>query len=383
MVRNDNFKKSSIGSVTNPQSDHLRNLQNYPNGTSPIFERILVQNDYKIPQTDNQHCSINTQNQLFTQLERRNHSKQNPEKSSQNGINLENSQNNSSPQNDNINQELRQQYPLQRTPILNYAQNFHHVKDLYQHQKQQVKHQLPQNKTQLPPTETIRGNQAHIKISERIFPQEKEGRHPNLPWASHSLAPPWPPPSLPQVPRHPPPRPCSKRQSTQALTAEAAYKLPRQNVTYPTRPPVVSLTELVALIGQNSQQTAQQLHFEPQEQVRSDPARSQEPLQCNAPILRSILDSDIAIQHNSTRVSHIVEPGHINPGPFCIEKTGTPAPPSQRDATATLPISPTDPIMLNRSRPTTNPKRPTHDHKVLNQNFMNEMHHTSHHEHAI
>ena len=174
VVRNDNFKKSSIGSVTNPQSDHLRNLQNYPNGTGPIFERILVQNDYKIPQTDNQHCSINTQNQLFTQLERRNHSKQNPEKSSQNGINLENSQNNSSPQNDDINQELRQQYPLQRTPILNYAQNFHHVKDLYEHQKQQVKHQLPQNKTQLPPTETIRGNQAHIKISERIFPQERK-----------------------------------------------------------------------------------------------------------------------------------------------------------------------------------------------------------------
>ena len=249
---------------------------------------------------------------------------------------------------------------------------------------------LPQDKTEIPPKEKTKGSHTHIQIPEQTFSKETEGRHPNLPWASQLIAPPWPlisppwpPPSLSQVPQHPPPRPCSKRQSTQAMNAEAAYKLPRQDDIDPTRPPVVSLTELVASIGQNSQQTAQQLHFEPQEQVRSDPARSQEPLQCNAPILRSILDSDIAIQHNSTRVSHIVEPGHINPGPFCIEKTGTPAPPSQRDATATLPISPTDPIMLNRSRPTTNPKRPTHDHKVLNQNFMNEMHHTSHHEHAI
>ena len=30
-----------------------------------------------------------------------------------------------------------------------------------------------------------------------------------------------------------------------------------------------------------------------------------------------------------------------------------------------------------------NLKSPTHDHKVLNHNSMNEMHHTSHHEHAI
>ena len=63
VVRNDNFKKSLIGSVTNQQSGHLRDLQNYPNCTGPIFERILVQKDYKIPQTNNQHCSINTQNQ--------------------------------------------------------------------------------------------------------------------------------------------------------------------------------------------------------------------------------------------------------------------------------------------------------------------------------
>ena len=72
---------------------------------------------------------------------------------------------------------------------------------MYQHQK----HHLPQNKTQPPPKEKIKGNQAHIKIPERTVPQEKEGRHPNLPWASQLLAPPWPPPSLPQVPQHPPP----------------------------------------------------------------------------------------------------------------------------------------------------------------------------------
>ena len=197
VVRNDNFKKSSINSVTKPQSDHIRDLQNYPNGTGPIFERILVHNDHKIHKTNSQYYGINTQNQLFTQSKRRNHSKQNPEESSHNDINLENAQNNSSPQDDIINQELRQQYPLQRTPIL----NFNHVKDLYQHQK----HHLPQNKTQPPPKEKIKGNQAHIKIPERTVPQEKEGRHPNLPWASQLLAPPWPPPSLPQVPQHPPP----------------------------------------------------------------------------------------------------------------------------------------------------------------------------------
>ena len=82
-------------------------------------------------------------------------------------------------------------------------------------------------------------------------------------------------------------------------------------------------------------------------------------------------------------MSHVVEPGHIDPCPICIEKTVTPAPPGQPYATATLPISPTDPIMLKRSRPNTNLKRPTHDHKVINHNFMNEMHHTSHDEHAI
>ena len=80
----------------------------------------------------------------------------------------------------------------------------------------------------------------------------------------------------------------------------------------------------------------------------------------------------------------MIEPELTNPYDTSgADKLGTLAPPSQRDEISTLPIPTKCPIMLNRSRPTTQQKRPTQDNKALNQNSMNEMCHTSHHEHAI
>ena len=160
-------------------------------------------------------------------------------------------------------------------------------------------------------------------------------------------------------------------------------KLPRQDDIDPTRPPVASLTELVASIGQNSQNKPQQQQAISQQQVRIDPARSQKPSQCNAPILRGILDSNMTIQHNSTRGGHIVETGHLNSNSIAVEKTGTPSNPDQCNKISTLSTSQADHIRLSRPRPTTHPERPTYAQIVLNKNSMNDMHRNSHHEHAI
>ena len=124
VVRNDNFKKASIISLTNPQSDHHKNLQNHPNGDGPICENILVHNDLEIHNTNNQHCIINTQNISLTKNRRRYHSKQNQELSSHNDINLDNVYNDSSPQDTMINHQLRQQYPPPEIPRLHYVKNF-------------------------------------------------------------------------------------------------------------------------------------------------------------------------------------------------------------------------------------------------------------------
>merc|ERR1712051_933381 len=271
------------------------------------------------------------------------------------------------------NRELRQQYPLHNNPTLEGVKKFNYGPNLYQHQK----HHLPHNRTYPPPNEKIKGNQTHIQIPERSVPQKELGRHPNLPWASQLLAPPWPPPCLPQVPQHPPPRLCSKRQNTHALATEAAYKLPRQTNNFPTRPPVVSLTELVASIGQNS-------HIAPQEQVHIDPARSQEPLQCYTPMRRSILDSNVPRVHNSTRGGHIIEPKPTNTyDTINANKLRTLAPPSHSNEISTLPSTANGPIMPNKSRPITQQKHPTQDNTTLKQISMNDMSHISHHEHAI
>ena len=208
VVRNDNFKKASINSLTNPQSDHHKNLQNHPNGAGPICERILVHNDHEIHNTNNQHCIINTQNLSLTKNKRRYHSKQNQEVSSHNDINLDNVYNDSSPQDTMINHQLRQQYPPPEIPRLHYVKNFQNEQNINQQQKQHKGYHLPQDKTEIPPKEKTKGNHTHIQIPEQTFSKETEGRHPNLPWASQLIAPPWPlisppwpPPGQPQVPQ--------------------------------------------------------------------------------------------------------------------------------------------------------------------------------------
>ena len=291
----------------------------------------------------------------------------------QNGINLEKSRINSSFQDGVDNQELGHYHSLQKIPTLNHAQEFHHEKYLYQHQKQQRIQHFSQNKFQAPPTEKFRDNQVHIKIPEQ-FPQEKYGRHPNLPWSSESVAPAWPP-SQPHVLGHPPPRTSGKRPSKQAPATEATRKLPRQSVIYPTWPPVLSLNELVASIGQNSQQDVQQQDIEPNKQVQSSADQSHERLQYMAPVLPSIHGSNKVTQQNSARVSRFGGLGHAK----------APAPPGQSYGAATLPVLPTNPIMLtpHGARPKMNLKRPTYEHNEINHNLMNEMNHTSHDKNAI
>ena len=97
VVHNDSSKKPSTNSVEKLQSDHIENVQNFPNGTGPIFERILIHNDHKIHQMNSQYCGINTNNQLFTQYGNRKHSRQNPEENSHININRENEQNDPPP----------------------------------------------------------------------------------------------------------------------------------------------------------------------------------------------------------------------------------------------------------------------------------------------
>ena len=165
VFRNDNFKTSSINSIKKEQSNHIKELHDCPNGTNPILEKIIVQNNCHNPQTTNQHYTKNTQDQLFPQLEITNVAKQKTSTNTfqkseirnyhQNGVNLKNSQINSSLQDGVNNQELGRYYSLQKTPTLSSALKFHHKKDLYQHQKQQKIQQFPQNNLQAPPTEKL------------------------------------------------------------------------------------------------------------------------------------------------------------------------------------------------------------------------------------
>ena len=69
-------KKPSIDSIKKEQPSHSRKLHSGPNGTGPILEKLIVQNNGQIPQTTNQHYIKSTQNQLFAELEMRNLAKQ-------------------------------------------------------------------------------------------------------------------------------------------------------------------------------------------------------------------------------------------------------------------------------------------------------------------
>ena len=102
----------------------------------------------------------------------------------QNGVNLENSQINSSFQDVVDNQELGLSNTLERISALRHTQDFHNKKDLCQ-QKQHKKQHFSQKEFvfQAPPTERFKDDQVRKKIPEQ-FPPEKHGRHPNLPWSA-------------------------------------------------------------------------------------------------------------------------------------------------------------------------------------------------------
>ena len=266
VAHNENFKKPSTDLIKKGQPRYSRENQNGPNGTGPILERVIVQDNSQMQPTINQKRIRGKQNQLFAELEMRNLDRQTmeiafqrPEDSNyhQNGVDLENLQIDSSFQDGVNNQELGLSHSLERISALRHTQDFYHKKDLC-HQKQHRQQQFSEKAFvfQAQPTERFKDDQVRKKIPEQ-FPPEKHGRHPNLPWSAESAASAWPP-SQPHALGDQPPRPDGKRPSKQALAMEATCKLPRQCVTYPTRPAILSLTEQVASIGQNSRPNLQQ-----------------------------------------------------------------------------------------------------------------------------